>query len=124
MLVMKVAIRSNPVMRASLRAPGSEAEPSAAPLERCGEGMDMPAPSSRSADPATGRHTRAAAREAGPQGPPRRIMEARREPTIYTRPESRCELFGLDRRLSGLLCVRLWRLVDGWVVSRGIGLRS
>src|SRR3954447_25324418 len=82
MLVMKVTIHSTPVMRASLRVRASHGGASAPPSERVGEDMGIPAPlCNERADPARGRQTREAAPEAGPQGPPRPIVEARRRRT-------------------------------------------
>src|SRR3954452_10860341 len=87
MLVMKVTIHSTPVMRASLRVRASHGGASAPPSERVGEDMGIPAPlCNERADPARGRQTREAAPEAGPQGPPRPIVEARRRRT-YRGPE-------------------------------------
>src|SRR3954447_9431653 len=87
MLVMKVTIHSTPVMRASLRVRASHGGASAPPSERVGEDMGIPAPlCNERADPARDRQTREAAPEAGPQGPPRPIVEARRRRT-YRGPE-------------------------------------
>src|SRR4051812_46607761 len=99
MLVTKVTIHSTPVIRASLRALGSDGGPSAPPLERCDDDMGIPAPlCNEGADPARGRHTREAAREAGPQGPPRRMWRRGALLTYTGRKKKRTFFSGIQPR--------------------------